>query len=459
LAEIDLTSYGFAAAGMLAWTPDGKWLAATGRFSPNDPSEVWLLSPETGERRRLTVVGDGTIGDIGLSFSPDGRLLAFLRFVTHSVGDVYLLPLDSRYAAASEAIRLTSEGLSVGGPAWSSDGTRIFYSSGGNLGYRTLRGLAIDPAHPERRVDPVPLAAGEHATLMASARNRLVYARQQRDTNIWRLPASTSGADVRPSRAIASTFDDHNPDYSPDGKKIAFNSTRSGSEEIWIAEADGSNATQMTSVGGASTANPRWSRDGRMILFNSRRTGSSDLYLLDVATRSLRRLTEAPGTAIEPRWSRDGSWIYFGSTRSGRSEVWKIPAGGGQAVQVTRQGGRVAFESADRRWLYYSKDSQQPTSLWRVPLDGGEETKVLDGLSYGFNFAVTSRGIYLLALRGSPPAASIEFFDLATRKTKLLHVLDRPFWYGFALSPDESSILFSQIDSQGSDLMLVESLR
>jgi hypothetical protein len=87
-----------------------------------------------------------------------------------------------------------------------------------------------------------------------------------------------------------------------------------------------------------------------------------------------------------------------------------------------------------------------------VPLPAGENATTLasacDRLVY-----------YLLALRGAPRVASIEFFDLATRKTTLLHALDRPFWFGFALAPDERSILFSKIDSHKSDLMLVENLR
>lgn len=458
LAEIDLTPFR-TKAGLLAWTPDSKWVAAVGRFGTEGPSEIWLVSLETGERRRLSVADPGQIGDFGLSFSPDGRFLALLRFATRSVGDVYLLPLGPGYTAAGPVVRLTYEKKLVGGPSWNSRGNRIFYSSGGALGYRTLRMLAIDPAHPERRVEPVPLPAGEHATMLASAGDRLVYAREQRDTNIWRLPLPASAASGGPKPLVASTFDEHNPDFSADGTKITFTSTRSGTEEIWIANADGSAPTQMTSVGGPNTSNSRWSRDGRTILFNSRRTGSSDLYLLDVATRGLQRLTDDPSDEYEPRWSRDGKWIYFASTRSGRPEVWKIPGGGGAAVQVTRLGGVAAFESADGRWLYYAKEMSRPTSIWRVPTGGGEETKVLDGLSYSFNFAVTAKGIYLLAVRGAEPAATIEFFDLATRKTSVLHTLDRPLWFGFALSPDERVVLFSKIDSAGSDLMLVENLR
>jgi Tol biopolymer transport system component/DNA-binding winged helix-turn-helix (wHTH) protein len=457
LGEIDLTPFRSAPGTLLAWTPDGRWLAAAGRFTPDAPSEIWLIAPDSGERRRLTSAGGGQIGDFGLAFSPDGRFLAFLRFATRSVGDVYLLPLEGGVTARGNVVRLTHEHRLVGGPAWNARGNRIFYSSGGALGYRTLRTLAIDPDRPGQRVEPVPLAAGEHATTLAVARDRLVYAREQRDTNLWRLPLSARGASAgAPTPLIGSTFDEYNPDVSADGTRVTFTSTRSGTEEIWVANIDGSAATQMTSVGGPNTSNPRWSPDGREILLNSRRSGSSDLYLVDVATRAWRRLTEDATDEYEPRWSRDGRSIYFVSTRTGRPEVWKMPSGGGPSVQVTRLGGGAAVESPDRRWLYYAKDAS-PMSIWKVPVEGGEHTKVLDGLSYSFNFAVTASGIYLLAARG--PAPSIEFFDLATRRTSRLHTLDRPFWFGFALSPDERSILFSKIDSRASDLMLVENLR
>src|SRR6185312_1724089 len=166
----------------------------------------------------------------------------------------------------------------------------------------------------------------------------LVYAAQFRDTNLWKL--SLRGQAVAGTGPVAaSTLDEHTPDYSPNGKRLAFASTRSGSEEIWVSDADGSNPMQVTSMGGPQCANPRWSPDGRMILFNSRREGSADLYLLRPDTGELRRISNDPGEEVEPRWSRDGRTIYFGSNRTGRLEVWKMPATGGPATQITKQGG------------------------------------------------------------------------------------------------------------------------
>jgi len=316
---------------------------------------------------------------------------------------------------------------------------------------------------PTRQAAPVgpiqPLPFGEHATGISISRSgRLVYSAQFRDTNLWKFaldgrhPAGTGPV-------AASTFDEHTPDYSPDGKRLAFASTRSGAEEIWISDADGTNPIQVTSMGGPQCANPRWSPDGQMILFNSRREGSADLYLLRPETSELRRITDDPAEEVEPRWSRDGQTIYFGSNRTGRLEVWKMPASGGEAVRVTKQGGLTATESPDGRFLYYAKHEGSPSSIWRVPVGGGEEKLMVTGLSYALNFVVGDRGLYFLALGNSPNKASIDFFEYATGKRTTLLKLGKPYSVGMALSPDQKSLLYSVIDSGGSNLILVDNFR
>jgi Tol biopolymer transport system component len=213
----------------------------------------------------------------------------------------------------------------------------------------------------------------------------------------------------------------------------------------------------MTTMQGPLCANPRWSPDGSRILFTSRREGSQDLYLLVPETREVRRITDDPGEEVEPRWSRDGRSIYFGSNRSGRVEVWKMPADGGAAIQVTRNGGLTATESADGRLLYYGKRPGWPTSIWQVPVGGGEETLVVDGVTDQKNFVVARRGLYFLASALGPRGSSLDYFDLAARKRRTLFSLEKRWWFGMAISPDERSLLYAQIDDEGGNLMLVES--
>src|SRR5439155_12820104 len=191
---------------------------------------------------------------------------------------------------------MSFENEELEGPAWTPDGRELVFSSGGHFGARRIKRVMVDPSARGGKSESRPLPVGEQATTLNISRSgRLVYSREIRDSNIWKLdvPAS-AGAFAKPVRLISSTLDDQSPDYSPDGKKIAFASTRSGTEEIWVANADGSNSVQLTAMGGPPTSNPQWSPDGRTNLFKSRREGSSGLKLMDPSTGSGRRLTDDP---------------------------------------------------------------------------------------------------------------------------------------------------------------------
>ena len=445
-----------APPSLLAWTPDGRWIAFCGRPSANDAPGVWLTAIDHPETRLLTESVTRPNTFFNPAFSPDGRRLAFVHEATYFLGAVYVLPLSADLRPTAPPARITAPS-SVLGLAWTPDGSGLVFSSGGHLGLSRLTRIALGPARLEPSGEPELLPFGEQATTIAiSKTGRLVYSAQFRDTNLWRvdLSESQSGPIERP--IVSSTFDDHNPDYSPDGKRLTFASTRSGVEEIWVSDADGSNPKQVTFTGGPLCSNPRWSPDGRTILFNSRREGTSDLYLLRPDSGELTHLTTDAADDAEPRWSRDGRWIYFGSNRAGQFDVWKLRAAGGEPIRVTRHRGLAATESPDRRFLYHSKDGHSPSSIWRVPVDGGEETRVVDGLSYSLNFVVADRGLYFVALGDTPQSTTLDFFEYSTGKRTTLLKIGRPYWFGAALSPDQRSILYSTIDSAGMNLMLVD---
>jgi Tol biopolymer transport system component len=136
--------------------------------------------------------------------------------------------------------------------------------------------------------------------------------------------------------------------------------------------------------------------------------------------------------------------------------VWKVSAaGGGEAVQVTRNGGgTTAFESPDGKSIYYMKGGWSG-SVWKMPLGGGEESQVLPSVIFRA-FCLVNEGIYFIPESGADGKSSIQFLSFATAKVKTVAPMSAPPAAGLSVSPDGRSLLFSQIDEAGRDLMLVE---
>ena len=167
-------------------------------------------------------------------------------------------------------------------------------------------------------------------------------------------------------------------------------------------------------------------------------------------------MTTDPANDGNPSWSRDGRWIYFDSFRTGEQQVWKIPEAGGDAIQVTRDGGFAPLESPDGKFIYYTK-ALFNTSVWRLPVEGSQPTKVLENLSDFRNLVLVNKGIYFIPSQDRDSSIqSIQFLDFATNHTKRVASFGKPFDAGLALSPDGGSILYSQVEQVGSELRLVE---
>ena len=156
---------------------------------------------------------------------------------------------------------------------------------------------------------------------------------------------------------------DYNPQFSPDGRRIAFSSVRSGDvEEIWLASADGSGAQQLTHGPGTRQTLPAWSPDGRHIAFESTgANGRADIWVIPADGGVPRQVTTDPGEENAPVWSRDGKRIYFlsdrdgGGLRGGR-DTWQVPSEGGPSTRVTEGGSSpVVFESLDGKDAHLSE--------------------------------------------------------------------------------------------------------
>jgi Tol biopolymer transport system component/DNA-binding winged helix-turn-helix (wHTH) protein len=438
--------------GRFSWLPDGKWVVTDG---------LALLSTETGETRALTSPPAKSFPDFNPAVSPDGRTIAFNRQTTWGASEIYLLELSEDLKPKGEPRRLTSLKGASYDPTWTPNGREIIFSSGIASWFDSS--LWKVPASGAGEPEQLLQFSGRAVSCPTISRsgNRLAYQRAVWDPNIWRLSLSGPGvAAAPPARFIASTRFEAVAEYSPDGKRIAFESDRSGVQSIWVSDADGSNAVDLLPGVGAVSGSPHWSPDGQRIAFDCDMEGKRtyDIYAIRASGGKPIRLTTDSADDVAPSWSRDGKWVYFTSIRTGRYEVWKVSAGGGEAVQVTRNGGGPAFESPDGKSIYYTKgDVPTPTGLWNMPVSGGEESQVLPSVVWRAFFLVND-GIYFIPESGADRKFSIQFLSFATGKVKTVAPISSPM-EGLSVSPDGRSLLFSQNDEAGSDLMLVENFR
>ncbi len=448
--------------GKMSWHPNGRWLVVSDRNTAQEPFALILVSVETGEKRKLTSPPGNLLGDAYPAVSPEGRAVAFTRAINALGGsDLYLLELSEGLSPVGEPKRITFWQRNTDEAAWWPDGNSILFASGAGTSNKALWQMAIRGG-ARRLGEPEPLPfGGETYYLMPaiSRQGRVVYMQYVNHVHIWRL--ELGGSHRAEKLPMNSSRLDYAPQYSPDGQRIAFTSDRSGSHEIWVCEADGSNAVKLTSFGGPYLSTPAWSPDGRRIAFYARPGGVGEIDILSADGGKPERLRGAQNLWEAFSWSRDGKWIYFSSKRRGKNknQVWKVPSGGGDAVQITKHGGARGVESPDGKFLYYLFDQVEGENaeLRRVPLAGGEESRIVASVISDV-FSVVERGIYFFSESENP---SVRCFRFATRKVETVGKVEGIVRSGFSVSPDGRWLLYTATEGEigQTDLMMVEKFR
>lgn len=452
-------SRGMAGSG-LAWAPDSKTLAVSGSQSPDRPNHLLLVSMETGKIRPLTSP-PMNMSDYDPALSPNGRTLAFARYAGPNRAALQILPLSEHLEPRGEPRELPTANRVAIEPAWTADGRDLIFVANDGASQPSLARIAVSGGGPS--VLGFTGAGASEPTVAPSTAprgRRLVYTQAFQDTNIWRiaLDAKADGKLASPERLLASTFIEKFPQYSPDGKRIAFHSDRGGSVQIWTCMVDGSQCSQITNMQALNTGSARWSPDGRQLSFDSNAGGRWEIYTVSADGGKPRALTSDNSTNVIPSWSRDDQWIYFASTRTGGFQIWKVPSQGGAALQVTHSMGTAAVESPDGKTLYFTKNDGRD-GIWKMPVEGGAETQVVTQAVYRYNFAVTERGIYFTPPRAKNGTSSVQFLDFATNAVREIAKIEKPVDLGLAVSPDRKSLLFAQVDDAGSKLMSVDGFR
>jgi len=166
-----------------------------------------------------------------------------------------------------------------------------------------------------------------------------------------------------------------------------------------------------------------------------------------------------PAEDGRPFWSRDGRWLYFSSNRSGQNEIWRMPMQGGEATQLTKEGGLYGALSHDDQWLYYS--STFAGDIRRIGSDGSGQSVAVAQNTRFLSLATSAKGLWFVSFPKPGDkdivVRLVRASDNVTTDAARIDFLPTPV--GMSVSPDEKSLLVTRPDLSGSDLFLVNDFR
>jgi Tol biopolymer transport system component/DNA-binding winged helix-turn-helix (wHTH) protein len=430
--------------GAISWSADGKWIAFGDKSPDGDHIRTYLLSPET-LATRPTPTNPTCVDERQPAFSHDGKYLAYWCFRNDYQAQLYVFLLPD---GKPKAIAPFWEDLPTG-LTWSADDTKLIYSRSKNYASDELLELSLSNGSTKR------LGITGHRPAVSPKGDKVAFGAVSDPFNIWRR--DLLHPEAPPLELIPSSRAQFDARYSPDGKRIAFASQRSGLQGVWISNEDGSSLVQL-SYPGVMSGHPQWSPDGTKVAFDSFPRDSWEIYVADVAERKPRKLATNISSIIWPSWSRDGKSIYFVSQERGREGVYRCPASGGEATQLSKD--IHAFnpkESFDEKALYFASDTGTAAMLIKVALPGqpGAESEV-DPLLHVHDWLLSPAGIYFVHAEAP---RSLRYFEFATRQIRTIFEVDHDLNTGLSISPDGRWILYSQEGDATGDIMLVDHFR
>jgi Tol biopolymer transport system component len=287
-----------------------------------DNSEIWLMDPDGGRQTRLIEGVDGA--NLGNPvWSPNGKQIAYTRSVERADRQINDVDIWVANADGTNAHPFATGPTWQWFPRWSPDGAWLAYTDeavGGPW-------LSSGPTGPETGQGPQgPVFAGVDGASLPEA-------------ELWRMPASGGAA----RRITNAAGDDRSGSWSPDGKRLVFDSTRDGNTELYVIGADGSNTVRLTNSPSAEWA-ASWSPDGTKIAYTSDESGIAQIMVMNADGSDATQLTSDPNGNLWPSWSPDGGRIAFTSFRGGSEQVWSMAADGSDVTNLSRSDTTVDTE-------------------------------------------------------------------------------------------------------------------
>jgi len=246
--------------------------------------EIYVMNPDGSSQTRLT---NNSSTEADPAVSPDGSKIAFISDTDGNL-EIFIMDADGTNI---QQITFTADASNVG-PKWSPDGTKLVFSR-------------VTTSQPSGQVTQI--------------------------IDIFTINVDGSGE----NNLTMDQSNDIDPDWSPDGNRIAFSSDRDGDFEIYTMNTNGTGILQLTTNSFAEDRAPDWSPDGSQIAFQSNQLQSDDIFIMNSDGSGQSAVTVSFASDTDPSWSPDGLQIAFMSDRDGNTEIYKINSDGSGVINLT----------------------------------------------------------------------------------------------------------------------------
>ena len=358
----------------LCWSPDGT------RIAYSTKGAIYTIMAIGGSSDIVPLPSTGLI--VGYSepaWSPDGERFACTGFVAVGVSTSQIWSVNPN---GKDLLPLTQGSAFNNNPVWSPNRRQLFFLSDRG-GIQDVWWIPVDTrGAPDGSAKPLTTGVGIGAIALSKDGKKLAYTKKVERSNIWSIPI-VHDRKLTLDDAVAVTSENNYIELvsvSPDGKWIAFDSNRSGNQDIWMMRKNGSELRQITT----NTAHDwigSWSPDGNQIAFHSIRSGNRDLYVIPVSGGAVTALTDHPAEDFIPRFSPDGKTIAFASNRNGNMDVWIMPSGGGDPRQLTFHEAQdfLVLWSPDGKLLCFGSKRTGRCELFLISPEGGNPVQLTHG--------------------------------------------------------------------------------
>jgi eukaryotic-like serine/threonine-protein kinase len=357
----------------ISFSPDGKRFAFI-RFYPVKGESALLVVNEDGSNEQRIALRERGNFFMAAAWSPDGKVLAAPARRTDDGVRFELLVVQ--LSDGSEQVIGTQKWAVITSLAWLADGRGLMVS-GMERGPSTNKLQLFQISYPEgkarRLTDGLTNYAGVSLTKDSAS---LVTLHANAITQLWVAPNGEAG---RAKQVTSGSINYSFLSWTPDARLVCM-SDESGTAEIWIMDGEGKNKKQLTSNAGVNVY-PSVAADGSYIVFNSNRGNDPNVFQvwrMNLDGSNPKQLTQG-ASAFYPTITPDGKWVVYAVlSESGMPNLWKMPIDGGEAVQLTTNLSAWPKVSPDGKFIACQYHDEQPNSLPKIaiiPIEGGQPVK------------------------------------------------------------------------------------